>query len=98
MHPHDHTVNRHQIHQSATTFLEEHIPLSDCQRKVTVPMLWAVLLTAAVEVTSIHATCQRLADLQSEEEIRKTFLACLPEFAEPQLVKRPISGQAKELR
>jgi len=61
-------------------------------------MLWAVLLTAAVEVTAIPATCQRLGDLQSEEEIRKTFLARLPEFAEPQLVKRPISGQAKELR
>jgi len=83
MRPHDHTVNRHQVHRSATTCLQEHVPLSDYKRKVTVPMLWAVLLTAAVEVTSIHATCQRLTDLPSEEEIRKTFLACLPEFAEP---------------
>ena len=79
-------------------YLQEHVPLSDYKREVTAPMLWAVLLTAAVEVTSIHATCPRLADLPSEEDICKTFLACLPEFAEPQIVKRPISGQAKQLR
>ncbi len=48
MRPHDHTINRHQVHRSATTFLQEHVPLSDYKRKVTVLMLWAVLLTAAV--------------------------------------------------
>jgi hypothetical protein len=63
MRPHDHTVIRRQVHRSATIFLQEHVPLSDYKRKATVPMILAVLLTVTVEVSSIHPTCQRLADL-----------------------------------
>jgi len=63
MRPHDHTVNHRQVHRAATAFLQEHVPLSDHKRKVTVPMILAVLLTVTVEVSSIHPTCQRLADL-----------------------------------
>ena len=75
MRPHDHTVKRRQVHRSATIYLQEHVPLSDYKREVTASMLWAVLLTAAVEVTSIHATCPRLADLP-EGRLTKARALC----------------------
>src|SRR5512143_933834 len=50
-------------------------PLRDYKRKVTAPTLWAVLLTAAAGVTSIHAACQRLDGLPAEETIRKALYA-----------------------
>jgi putative transposase len=56
--------------------------LRDYKRKVTVQTLWAVLLVAAAGVTSIHAACERLDDIASEETIRKALYASLPEFAE----------------
>ena len=55
MRPHHRTLNRHQVHRSATRHLQEHVPLRDYKRKVSAPTLWAVLLLAAADVTSIHA-------------------------------------------
>jgi Transposase DDE domain len=84
MRRHHRTLNRHQVHRSATRHLQEHVPLRDYKRKVSAPTLWAVLLVAAAGVTSIHAACGRLDDLPAEETIRKALYASLPEFAELQ--------------
>ena len=81
MRPHHRTLNRRQVHRAATDYLQRHVPLRDYKRKVTVQALWAVLLVAAADVTSIHAACTRLDDLASEETIRKALYASLPEFA-----------------
>src|SRR5512143_2999691 len=94
MRPHHHTLNRRQVHRSATTYLQGHVPLRDYKRKVTAPTLWAVLLTAAAGVTSIHAACQRLDGLPAEETIRKALYASLPEFAELQRqLNRALAGR-----
>lgn len=84
MRPHHRTLNRHQVHRSATNHLRQHVPLGDYKRKVTASTLWAVLLVAAADVTSLHAACGRLDGLASEETIRKALYAGLPEFAELQ--------------
>jgi Transposase DDE domain len=61
---------------------------------VTASTLWAVVLTAAAAVTSIHATCGRLDRLPSEETIRKALYAGLPEFAELQRqLNRALAGR-----
>jgi Transposase DDE domain len=84
MRPHHRTLDRHQVHRSATRYLQQHVPLRDYKRKATVPTLWAVLLVAAADVTSIHAACARLDGLPSDETIRQALYAGLPEFAELQ--------------
>jgi hypothetical protein len=84
MRPHHRTLNRHQVHRSATRHLQQYVPLRDFKRKVSAPTLWAVLLVAAADLTSIHAACTRLDGLASEETIRKALYAGLPEFAELQ--------------
>ena len=84
MRPHHRTLNRYQVHRSATRHLQQHVPRRDSKRKVSAPTLWAVLLVAAADVTSIHAACARLDGLASEETIRKALYASLPEFAELQ--------------
>ena len=43
MRPHHRTLDRHQVHRSATRYLQQHVPLRDYKRKATVPTLWAVL-------------------------------------------------------
>jgi hypothetical protein len=94
MRPHHRTLNRHQVHRSATRHLQQHVPLGDYKRKVTAPTLWAVLLVAAVDVTSIHAACGRLDGLPAEETIRKALYASLPEFAELQRqLNRALAGR-----
>src|SRR5438309_2754241 len=88
------TLNRQQVHRSATRHLQQHVPLSDYKRKVGAPTLWAVLLVAAAGVTSIHAACGHLDDLASEETIRKALYASLPEFAELQRqLNRALAGR-----
>jgi hypothetical protein len=57
MRPHHRTLNRQQVHRSATKSLQVHVPLRDYKRKVTASTLWSVLLVAATCVTSIHAAC-----------------------------------------
>jgi hypothetical protein len=84
MRPQHRTLNRRQVHRSATKYLQEHVPLRDYKRKVTVPALWAVLVVVAGALTSIHAACGRLDAIASEETIRKALYASLPEFAELQ--------------
>ena len=94
MRPPHHTLNRRQVHRSATRHLQQHVPLRDYKRKVTAPTLWAVLLTAAAGVTSIHAVCQRLEGLPAEETIRQALYASLPEFAELQRqLNRALAGR-----
>ena len=91
---HHHTLNRRQVHRSATRHLQEHVPLRDYKRKVTPSTLWAVVLTAAAGVTSIHATCGWLKELPSEETVRKALYACLPDFAELQRqLNRALAGR-----
>jgi hypothetical protein len=94
MRPHHHTLNRRQVHRSATDHLQQHVPLCDYKRKVTAPTLWAVLLVAAADVTSIHAACSRLDGLPSEETLRQALYACLPEFAALQRqLNRALAGR-----
>jgi putative transposase len=94
MRPHHHTLGRRQVHRSATEHLQQHVPLRDSKPKVTAPTLWAVLLVAAAEATSIHAACSRLDGLPSEETLRKALYACLPEFAELQRqLNRALAGR-----
>jgi putative transposase len=84
MRPHHRTLNRHQVHRSATRHLQQHVPLRDYQRKVSAPTLWAVLLVAAANATSIHAAWGHLDGPASEETLRKALYASIPEFAELQ--------------
>jgi hypothetical protein len=100
MRPHHRTLNRYQVHRSATNHLQQHVPLQDDKRKVTVPTLWAVLLVAAAEVTSIHAACTRLDDRLCEQTIRQALYACLPEFAglQRQLNRALVSRLPRVLR
>lgn len=94
MRPHHRTVNRKQVHRSATRHLQNYVPMRDYKRKVTAQTLWAVLLVAATGITSVHATCERLRALASEETIRKALLASLPEFAELQRqLNRAMAGR-----
>ncbi len=88
MRPHHRTLNRHQVHRSATRHLQQHVPLRDSKRKVSAPTLWAVLIIAAAGVTSIHAACGRLDGLPSEETLRKALYASTPDFAE---LQRPLN-------
>ena len=88
------TLNRRQVHHSATTYLQGHLPLRDYKRKVTTSTLWSILLVAAAGVTSIHAACGRLEGLPAEETIRKALYASLPEFAELQRqINRALAGR-----
>jgi len=88
------TLNRRQVHHSATTYLQGHLPLRDYKRKVTTSTLWSILLVAAAGVTSIHAACGRLEGLPAEETIRKALYASLPEFAELQRqLNRALAGR-----
>jgi hypothetical protein len=88
------TLNRYQVHRSATDHLQEDFPLCDTKRKVTATTLWAVLLVVAAEATSIHAACARLDGLAREEAIRQALYASLPEFAELQRrLNRALDGR-----
>jgi hypothetical protein len=94
MRPPYRTLNRQRVHRSATSHLQQHVPLHDYKQKVTVPTLWAVLLVAAAEMTSIHAACGRLDGLASEATIRQALYASLPEFAELQRqLNRALAGR-----
>lgn len=84
MRPPHRTLNRQQVHRAASQQLQRHVPLRDYKRKVSAQTLWAVLMIAGADVTSIHAACGRLDRLASEETIRKALYASLPEFAELQ--------------
>ncbi len=94
MRPHHRTLNSHQVHRSASRYLQEHLPLRDYQRSVTIRTLWAVLLVTAAEVSSLHATCQWLDRLPAEETVRKAVYACLPDYAELQRrLNRALAGR-----
>ncbi len=95
MRPHHRTLNRHQVHRSATNHLQQHVPLCDSKRKVSASTLWAALLVAAAEATSIHAARARLDGLASEETIRKALYAGLPEFAAlPRRLDAALAGRS----
>lgn len=94
MRPHHRTLNRHQVHRSATRHLQGHVPLCDYKRKVSAPTLWAVLMIAAAGVTSIHAACGQLDGLPSEETLRKALYASIPDSAELQRqLNRALAGR-----
>jgi hypothetical protein len=84
MRPHHPTLNRTQVHRSATKHLQNYVPMRDYKRKVTAQTLWAILLVAATGITSVHASCQRLDEIASEETLRKALIASIPEFVELQ--------------
>jgi hypothetical protein len=94
MRPHHPTLNRKQVHRSATRHLQNYVPMRDYKRKVSAQTLWAVLLVAATGITSIHACCGRLDDIASEETIRKALIASIPEFVELQRqLNRALAGR-----
>jgi hypothetical protein len=84
MRPHHRTLSSHQVHRSASRYLQGHLPLRDFKRSVTIKTLWAVLLLTAAEVSSLHAICQWLDGLPSEETVRQAAYASLPDYAELQ--------------
>jgi hypothetical protein len=94
MRPHHPTLNRKQVHRSATKHLQNYVPMRDYKRKVSAQTLWAVLLVAATGITSIHACCGRLDHIASEETIRKALIASIPEFVELQRqLNRALAGR-----
>jgi len=94
MRPPHRTLNRQQVHRSASRFLQDHLPLHDYKRSVTAAMLWAVLLVTAAEVSSLHATCQWLDGLPAEETLRQAVYASLPDYAELQRrLNRALAGR-----
>ncbi len=94
MRPHHPTWNRTQVHRSATKHLQNYVPMRDYKRKVTAQTLWAILLVAATGVTSVHASCQRLDEIASEETLRKALIASIPEFVELQRqLNRALAGR-----
>ena len=94
MRPDHHTLNRHQVHKSATEFLQGHVPLRGTARKVTTQILWSVLLVAAAQVSSIHDVCRRLRGVPCDETIRQALYACMPDFAELQRqLNRALAGR-----
>ena len=94
MRPHHRTLNRQQVHRSASRFLQDHLPLHDYKRSVTVGTLWAVLLVTAAEVSSLHATCGWLDGLPAAETLRKAVYASLPDYAELQRqLNRALAGR-----
>jgi hypothetical protein len=54
MRPRHHTLDRRQVHRSATAFLQVFVPLRDPKRKATVQVLESVLLVVAERIGSIH--------------------------------------------
>lgn len=80
MRPPHHTLHRNQVHHCATTYLQHYLPLRPYKRKVTPQTLWAILLVAAAQLSSVHATCQHLEDIPAEETIRKALIASLPDY------------------
>jgi hypothetical protein len=84
MRPNYSTVRKDQVHQSATAYLQEHVPLPDYGRKVKRSTLWAVLCVVAARMTSIHDVCRQLRGVPSDETIRKAVYAGLPDFAKLQ--------------
>lgn len=94
MRPHHPTLNRKQVHRSATKHLQNYVPMRDYKHKVTAQTLWAILLVAATGITSVHASCQRLDEIASEETIRKALIASIPEFVELQRqLNRALAGR-----
>jgi putative transposase len=94
MRPPHRILHRHQIHRSATRHLQEHVPLGDYKRKVAASTLWAVLIVAAADVTSIHAACGHLDGLPAEETLRKALYASIPDFTELQRqLNRALAGR-----
>src|SRR4029079_15809288 len=74
--------------------LQEHVALRHSKRKVTVQTLWAVLVLAAAEISSIHAAWGRLDGLPAAETIRKALYESLPESAELQRqLNRALAGR-----
>ena len=80
MRPPHHTLNRQQVHRCTTTYVQNHVPLLPYKRKVSPQTLWAVLLVAAAQTSSVHETCQRLEDIPAEETLRKALIASLPDY------------------
>ena len=94
MRPPHRTLSRQQVHRSAARFLQEHLPLRDYKRSVTVNMLWAILLVTAAEVSSLHAVCEWLDAIPAEETLRKALYASLPDYAELQRqLNRALAGR-----
>jgi hypothetical protein len=64
--------------------LQKHLRLKDHGPKCRAPMLWSVLLYAAVRITSLAAACAGLRDAPSDTAVHDALLAGLPAFAELQ--------------
>ena len=80
MRPHNHTLDRQQVHRAATEHLQAHLKFKDYKRKCSARVLWSLLLAAAARITSLSDACQRLRDAPSDETARKALLATLPDY------------------
>jgi hypothetical protein len=81
---HHSTLTRQQVHHITTQFLQSHLPLCDYPPKTTAQTLWSLLFAAALRLSSIHDTCQRLKAIPPAETVRKALITSLPDFVELQ--------------
>jgi len=82
MRPCHYTITRSEVHYHTQQRLEQHLHLPDYSSKCTRSVLVAVVLAAAARLSSLFATCARLARAPSAETVRKAVLATLPPQAE----------------
>jgi hypothetical protein len=81
MRPPHHILDRKKVHRLAAEHLQAHLKFKDYKRKTAAPILWSLLLAAAVRITSLSDACQRLLNGPSDETARKALLATLPDYA-----------------
>jgi putative transposase len=81
MRPPHQILDRKQVHRLAAEHLQAHLKFKDYKRKTAAPILWSLLLAAAVRITSLSDASQRLLNGPSDETVRKALLATLPDYA-----------------
>jgi putative transposase len=84
MRPYQCILTHTQVYQFTQQHLQAHLRLSDYSSTCSHRTLWAVVLVAAAQLSSLSAVCQRLWKAPSDETVRKALLATLPAQAELQ--------------
>jgi hypothetical protein len=94
------TLTPKDVQLQARHVCQQHLKLADHGRKCTVPVLLAVLFSAAARITSIAAACAALRDAPSDQAVRDALLATLPQtHARQRRIHRALaSGLPKALQ
>lgn len=87
------TLTDKEVQEHAFHLIQKHLKLADYGRRCTARVLLAIVFVAAARLVSIFAACQRLADVPSDETVRKALLNTLPDYASLQkAVNRALTG------